>query len=82
MTVPVLMMRPVAATRNWKPGETIDDLLMENAAHGCLPPSWAETADALGGVLLVSDIVDGRVVGGVLHDQLEAAGRRHEIGSN
>jgi hypothetical protein len=43
----VLMMRPVAATRNWKPGETIDDLLMENAAHGCLPStSYADLTTA------------------------------------
>ncbi len=27
-------LRPVPETRNWQPGETIDDLRRENAAHG------------------------------------------------
>lgn len=30
----VLLQRPMYETRNWHPGETIDDLLMENVTHG------------------------------------------------
>jgi hypothetical protein len=30
----VLMARPVPATRNWLPGESVADLEAENAAHG------------------------------------------------
>lgn len=30
----LLAMRPHAQTRNWQPGETLHDLLRENAAHG------------------------------------------------
>jgi len=30
----MLGMRPVLTTRNWRPGETLADLRLENAAHG------------------------------------------------
>lgn len=30
----VLSARPVPETRNWMPGETVEDLIEENAAHG------------------------------------------------
>ena len=30
----ILLARPDAANRNWFPGETVDDLLAENAEHG------------------------------------------------
>lgn len=30
----LLMMRPDPSTRNWKPGETLGDLMRENAEHG------------------------------------------------
>jgi hypothetical protein len=30
----LLMMRPDPSTRNWFPGETLGDLMMENGAHG------------------------------------------------
>lgn len=33
----LLLVRPVAATRNWKPGEPVHDLLAENVMHGILP---------------------------------------------
>jgi hypothetical protein len=34
----LLGQRPVSATRNWRPGETVHDLLQENALHGITPP--------------------------------------------
>lgn len=77
----VLMMRPVPITRNWLPHETVTDLLAENAEHGCLPPEWNALAgaDREKRLLLVTEAA-GRVTGGILHQQLEAAGRR-EIGA-
>jgi len=30
----VLVLRPNQATRNWRPGETLEDLRAENLAHG------------------------------------------------
>jgi hypothetical protein len=30
----MLLLRPDAANRNWQPGETVADLVAENAAHG------------------------------------------------
>lgn len=72
----ILAMRPLAINQNWSPGETLEDLLAENAAHGCLPPEWL----ALENRTLILATADGRAVGGLLHQQLEAAGRR-EIGA-
>lgn len=71
----ILQMRPIARTRNWLPGETLEDLLAENAANGCLPPEWMALETR---TLLLATAAD-RAVGGLLHQQLEAAGRR-EIG--
>lgn len=68
----LLIMRPAAQTRNWQPGETLEDLLAENAAHGCLPAEWLQLPART--PLLAT--IDGRAAGGILHDQLEAAGRR------
>lgn len=36
--VRVLKQRPQVETRNWLPGETIEDLLMENVTHGLIHP--------------------------------------------
>lgn len=49
----LLRLRPVPATRNWEPGETVEDLLCENVRHGCIPP------ELLAGEGLL--IVDGRI---------------------
>jgi hypothetical protein len=73
----VLAMRPLPANQNWLPGETIEDLLVENAAHDCLDPDLL--ALAVGPRAVLVRTVGQRVVGGLLHQQLEAA-RRREIG--
>jgi hypothetical protein len=74
----ILMMRPVFTTRNWLLGETLEDLLAENAAHGCLPPEMLTAAPGERPILLRT--ADQVAVGGLLHQQLEAAGRR-QIGA-
>lgn len=73
----ILEMRPVPRTRNWLPGESLEDLIAENAAHGCLPPELLAAAQTDPVLLRTSG---DRAVGGLLHRQLEAAGRR-EIGA-
>lgn len=79
--VALLMMRPVPITRIWLAHESLNDLMMQNAEHGCLPPEWfALEPDARGGVDFMN-VRDGRVIGGVFHQALEAAGLRPEIGS-
>lgn len=35
----ILGLRPVPATRNWQPPETIHDLFAENLKHGIMPPT-------------------------------------------
>lgn len=72
----ILGMRPVRRTQNWSVGETLEDLLAENAAHDCLPPEWK----ALETRTLLLATTEGRATGGLLLQQLEAAGRR-EIGA-
>lgn len=77
----ILLLRPVPTTRNWLPGETLQRLLEENAEHDCIPAEWLALAEARpGGALGLMTVVDERVVGGLLYQQLEAAGRR-EIGA-
>lgn len=70
----LLAMRPDAKTRNWVPGETLNDLLADNTTHGVLPPSWL----AVGGCVL--ETRDGRVTGGLLAAALPEY-RRREIGA-
>lgn len=36
----LLMMRPAPANRNWFPGETLHDLMLENAEHGVMDPDF------------------------------------------
>jgi hypothetical protein len=70
----VLLMRPDPASRNWEPGETVADLVMENAAHGIVPPGtppperWADPDAATD---LITE-VDGCVVGGLVYGPVEA----------
>lgn len=73
----LLGLRPQVITRNWDPGETLDDLLAENAAHDILPPM-----DALpGSKPAVMLTVDGFVVGGALLDLLPDADARRALGA-
>lgn len=70
----ILGMRPVRRTQNWLPGELLEDLLAENATHGCLPPEMLTAPPGEKPILLRT--ADQVAVGGLLHQQLEAAGRR------
>lgn len=54
----LLLMRPDESTRNWEPGETLVDLMMENGAHGLL--------SSVDGKLTVTD-------GAILRDSLPAS---------
>lgn len=67
----LLMMRPVPRTRNWMPGESLEDLIAENARHGVLAPALA----GLTGSVTLAAIVDERLVGGHLHHELTSAAR-------
>jgi hypothetical protein len=72
----LLSARPLARNRNWLAGETLEQLVLENGAHGLIPDEWVAAADGEG--LTVLDVADGRAVGGVLMPAIEA--RRMEIG--
>lgn len=43
----LLMMRPDPTKRNWFPGETLHDLMLENAEHGILPMPEAKPGELL-----------------------------------
>lgn len=67
----VLLARPVSATRNWTPGETLFQLVAENAEHGIVPAAALEAASAVGGCegvrsVPLLDLVDGQVTAGAL----------------
>lgn len=53
----MLLMRPDPTTRNWTPGETVDDLLEENLTHGICPPSWLDGSDMTGITIIDSHVV-------------------------
>lgn len=76
----ILLMRPAQATRNWLVSETLEDLIAENLAHDIVPPEWLELSES-DPQLVIADITDQRVTGGLLYRQLEAAGLRLEIGA-
>ncbi len=67
----LLSMRPDPNTRNWEPGETLNDLLLENMQHGVL--SHAAVAAPPGPLLSIVD--DAIIV-----DVLPRLGR-YEIGA-
>jgi hypothetical protein len=69
----ILMMRPDPTTRNWFPGESLHDLVWENAVHGILPGT-PEELEANPGVVL--SVVGDRIEQDVL--ALDAARRAIE----
>lgn len=72
----ILLMRPDEKTRNWHPGETLNDLLNENIAHGILPKSidWDS-----GAVQELMTTMDDRLTGGLVALALPSNMRRHQI---
>jgi hypothetical protein len=56
--VSVLMLRPDPFTRSWEPGETVEDLVADNIAHGV----GLDHLPAGGGPLL--QVANGRIVDG------------------
>lgn len=70
----LLVMRPVPATRNWLPGETVEDLAAENAAHDCLPLDWLHS-----GRLVLARTRNQVVVDGVLAEALPTGRVLHKL---
>lgn len=66
----LLTMRPVPRTRNWLPGESLEDLLAENATHGIVPAGLDSDRPTV-----IAAIADECLVGGLLHQQLTSAAR-------
>lgn len=74
----ILLMRPDEKTRNWHPGETLQDLLAENVEHGILPKG-IEPADPDAVAVELMATVDDRLVSGLVGLQLRPDIRRHQI---
>ena len=56
----LLMWRPNPKNRNWSPGETLTDLMLENGAHGVYEPILASIPHEPGTILL--GVEEGRIV--------------------
>lgn len=59
----LLMMRRDPATRNWKPGEPLEQLLIENVQHDQAPAWLLGSSESIADVMTV---VGGRVVSGAV----------------
>lgn len=76
----ILVQRPSVWDRNWVFPETLDDLLLENIAHGILPPAITVLGGDLPPHLALMETIGDRVVGGVMLDMLPSAeDRRREL---
>lgn len=71
----LLRRRPDAKTRNWEPGESLEDLLAENVAHGLIPLEL----DIDGPTTALMATVNGRITGGLLLDALPDADHRRAL---
>jgi hypothetical protein len=72
----ILAVRPANAVRNWLVGETLTQLIEENAAHGFIPLEWVPAG---GGAILQA--VDEVVVGGTIMPAVEVRRALHAIES-
>jgi hypothetical protein len=78
----LLGVRPDFITRNWKPGETLEDLLRENTEHDLLPAEWLALAEAHpDGRLELLGTTGGVITSGVLLEVLPAGRPRPAIGA-
>jgi hypothetical protein len=68
----LLMMRPDEITRNWQPGETLVDLVMENGAHGVLDfPDFPEGYEPR--LIVESERIRVDTLPSTIHRELRAA---------
>lgn len=77
----VLGQRPDPVTRNWQPGETVEDLLVENAVHGLLPPgarSLPPVPEGHGLLVTHDDVVTGGLALEPVRARRELLAERHK----
>jgi hypothetical protein len=68
----LLLMRPDPSSRNWRPPETLTDLVMENAAHDIFPPGTDLTCGPEPVVTRLLEQVGDHVVGGLVYGPIES----------
>lgn len=73
----ILAVRPANAVRNWMLGETLAQLVEENAAHGFLPVEWTELAG--GSAAKILETAGEVVVGGTILPAVLAHRAQHAI---
>lgn len=71
----LLRRRPDAHTRSWVLGETLEDLLAENVAHGLMPVGLDLDGPSVG----LMQTINGRIVGGLLLGALPDAESRRAL---
>lgn len=72
----ILAARPANRVRNWLVGETLAQLIEENAAHDCLPAEWTElTAGTATKILEAAEevVIDGTILPAVLARRVQHA---------
>ena len=75
----ILAVRPVNRIRSWNVGQTLAQLIEENAQLGFIPVEWALTDG--GGTAKIMEAVDEKVVGGTILPAVEARRALHAIES-
>jgi hypothetical protein len=71
----ILLMRPNPFTRNWEPGETLNDLYEQNLEHGVLPAPLDSILTHPGGMVFA--VTENRII--VDRAALPSDGSRREI---
>ncbi len=74
----LLRMRPDPKTRNWKPGETLQSLIMENIANGVMSDRLKEIGSGKPSNIEIMSTHNDVLTGGVLLDDLTAEQNRIE----
>lgn len=67
----LVMARPIPATRNWRPGEDLLDLLAENITHGIVPTSALEGGPSRPLLAIVGDEIQIGALESAPRPQLE-----------
>lgn len=74
----ILAARPANPVRNWLVGETLAQLIEENAAHGFLPKEWTAPIEA-GSAAAIMIALDEVVVDGTILPAIEERRWSHMI---
>lgn len=70
----LVLPRPVPATRNWLPGESLFDLMAENLEHGLIPPEALKGGETRQMLSIADDKIEADSLGYVIRLGIEGRG--------